>query len=63
MEGPPSAELDINSLETPQSVLPDSTSRQREVAKKLAEAAAAFERNWVMGVLGRGALKEVFWGR
>ncbi|CAL8471253.1 g10795 [Coccomyxa elongata] len=44
-------------------LLPGSTSAQGKAAMRLARAAAAFERDWVMGFLGAGALGEVLWGR
>lgn len=44
-------------------LLPGGTSAERKTAMKLARAAAAFERDWVMGFLGAGALGEVLWGR
>ena len=62
-KGHSDSDLDADPLGSPQMVIPGSTRIQREEANRLAQAAAAFEMEWVLGVLGRGALGEVFWGR
>ena len=62
-EGPFDSDMDAGPLRSPQSDPPGSTNTERKEAMRLAQAAAAFRMDWVMGVLGRGALGEVFWGR
>ncbi|CAL8471266.1 g10808 [Coccomyxa elongata] len=62
-EGPSGSILDAGSLGLPQSVHPGGTCAQHKEAMRLAQAAAAFRTDWLMGVLGRGAVGEVFWGR
>ncbi|CAL8471202.1 g10744 [Coccomyxa elongata] len=57
------SDLDANLPASPQSVLPASSSTQRKLTMRLAQAAATFKRDWVMGFLGKGALGEVFWAR